>query len=101
MSRIRDKNTKPERIVRSALHRMGLRFSFHRSDLPGKPDIILLKYRTVIFVHGCFWHRHKNCKYSYTQKSRINPGIFFHCDMRETQDPARIGSFGNNINLPL
>lgn len=70
MSRIRDKNTKPERIVRSALHRMGFRFLLHRKDLPGKPDIVLPKHRTVIFVHGCFWHRHKNCKYAYTPKSR-------------------------------
>lgn len=70
MSRIRDKNTKPEKIVRSALHRMGLRFSLHRSDLPGKPDIVLLKHRTVVFVHGCFWHRHKGCKSAYTPKSR-------------------------------
>jgi len=49
---------------------MGFRFRLHRKDLPGKPDIVLPKYRTVIFVHGCFWHRHKNCKYSYNPKSR-------------------------------
>lgn len=70
MSRIRGKNTKPEKIVRSALRRMGFRFFLHRKNLPGKPDIVLPKYRTVIFVHGCFWHRHKNCKYAYTPKSR-------------------------------
>jgi len=62
MSRIRSKNTKPEMIVRSMLHRMGYRFRLYRNDLPGKPDIILRKYKTVIFVHGCFWHRHKGCK---------------------------------------
>lgn len=62
MSRIRSKNTKPEIIVRSLLHRMGYRFSLHRKDLPGKPDIVLTKYKTVVFVHGCFWHRHKGCK---------------------------------------
>lgn len=62
MSRIRGKDTKPERIVRSMLHQMGYRFRLHRSDLPGKPDIVLPKHRTVIFVHGCFWHMH-NCKY--------------------------------------
>lgn len=62
MSRIRSKNTKPEIIVRSLLHRMGYRFRLHRKDLPGKPDIVLTKYKTVIFVHGCFWHRHKGCK---------------------------------------
>lgn len=61
MSRIRSKDTKPEMIVRSLLHRMGYRFRLHRKDLPGKPDIVLPKYKTVIFVHGCFWHRHKKC----------------------------------------
>ena len=61
MSRIRSKNTKPEMHVRSALHRAGYRFRLHVKDLPGKPDIVLPKYKTVIFVHGCFWHRHKGC----------------------------------------
>ncbi|WP_373653311.1 very short patch repair endonuclease [Schlesneria sp. DSM 10557] len=71
MSRIRNRDTKPELIVRSLLHRMGYRFRLHRKDLPGKPDIVLPKYRTVIFVHGCFWHRHKGCRFAYTPKSRI------------------------------
>lgn len=62
MSRIRAKNTKPEIIVRSFLHRNGFRFRLHRKDLPGKPDIVLKKYNTVIFVHGCFWHQHEGCK---------------------------------------
>ena len=62
MSRIKSKNTKPEIVVRSLLHQMGYRFRLHRKDLPGKPDIVLAKYKTVIFVHGCFWHRHKGCK---------------------------------------
>ena len=72
MSRIRGKDTKPEIIVRSMLHRMGYRFRLHRKDLPGKPDIVLPKYNTVIFVHGCFWHRHEGCKYAYTPKSRVD-----------------------------
>ena len=71
MSRIRGKNTKPEKLVRSLLHRMGYRFRLHRRDLPGKPDIVLPKYKTVIFVHGCFWHRHRGCKLAYTPRSRI------------------------------
>jgi DNA mismatch endonuclease (patch repair protein) len=50
---------------------MGYRFRLHRKDLPGKPDIVLPKYKTAIFVHGCFWHRHKGCKYAYTPKSRV------------------------------
>lgn len=62
MSNIRSKDTKPERILRSALHRQGFRFRIHRKDLPGKPDIVLPKYSTVIFVHGCFWHYHKDCR---------------------------------------
>lgn len=70
MSRIRAKDTKPEMVVRSLLHRMGYRFRLHRSDLPGKPDIVLPKYGTVIFVHGCFWHRHKNCLLASTPKTR-------------------------------
>jgi len=62
MSRIRSKDTKPEIIIRSLLHKMGYRFRLHRKDLPGKPDIVLPKYKTVVFVHGCFWHRHRGCK---------------------------------------
>ncbi len=70
MSRIKGKDTKPELVVRSLLHRMGYRFRVNRPDLPGKPDIVLPKYKTVIFVHGCFWHRHKGCKLAYMPKSR-------------------------------
>ena len=61
MSRIGGKNTKPEILVRSLLHRMGYRFRLHNKELPGKPDIVLRKYKTVIFVHGCYWHRHIEC----------------------------------------
>lgn len=71
MSRIRSKNTKPEMVVRSMLHRMGFRFRLHDRKLPGNPDIVLPKYKTVIFVHGCFWHRHEACQYSYIPKSRV------------------------------
>lgn len=70
MSRIKGKDTIPEVKVRSLLHRLGYRFSLHRGDLPGRPDIVLQKYKTVIFVHGCFWHRHRGCKYAYTPKTR-------------------------------
>jgi DNA mismatch endonuclease (patch repair protein) len=62
MSRIRGKDTGPERIVRSLIHRMGYRFRLHGKKLPGRPDIIMAKYKTVVFVHGCFWHRHRRCK---------------------------------------
>ena len=62
MSRIRNKNTRPEKIVRSVLHLLGFRFRLHRRDLPGTPDIVLPGRKVVIFVHGCFWHQHKGCK---------------------------------------
>lgn len=61
MSRVRGKDTLPEKSVRSLLHSVGYRFRLHTRDLPGSPDIVLPKYRTVIFVHGCFWHRHAGC----------------------------------------
>ena len=70
MSAIKSKNTKPEIKVRKVLHSMGYRFRLHSKDLPGSPDIVLPKYKTVIFVHGCFWHRHHNCKYASTPKTR-------------------------------
>lgn len=72
MSRINSKNTKPEIVVRSLLHRAGFRFRIHRKDLPGKPDIVLPKFKTVIFVHGCFWHRHQGCEFAYMPKSRLS-----------------------------
>ncbi len=59
MSRIKGRNTKPELLIRKALHARGLRYRLHRGDLPGKPDIVLSGYRAVVFVHGCFWHAHK------------------------------------------
>lgn len=62
MAAIRSTNTRPEMRVRSALHALGYRFRLHRKDLPGRPDIVLPKYRTAILVHGCFWHCHR-CKY--------------------------------------
>ena len=70
MSRIRGKNSNPELIVRSYLHGKGFRFKVNVKNLPGKPDIVLKKYNTLIFVDGCFWHRHNGCKYAYTPKSR-------------------------------
>jgi DNA mismatch endonuclease (patch repair protein) len=63
MSQIKGKNTKPEMLVRKFLHANGFRYRLHDKKLPGKPDIVLPKYKTVIFVHGCFWHGHEGCKY--------------------------------------
>lgn len=71
MSRIRSADTKPELVLRSLLHRAGYRFRLHVKTLPGKPDIVLPKYKVVIFVHGCFWHRHEGCKRATIPKSRV------------------------------
>ena len=70
MSRIKGKNTKPEMLVRKFLHANGFRYRLHVKNLPGKPDIVLPKYKTVIFVHGCFWHGHEHCKYFVVPKTR-------------------------------
>jgi DNA mismatch endonuclease (patch repair protein) len=69
MSRIGSSDTAPEIIVRSYLHRAGLRFRLHERALPGTPDVVLPKWRVALFVHGCFWHRHRNCRFAYTPKS--------------------------------
>lgn len=70
MSAIRGKDTRPEMTVRRALHSNGFRYRLHVKDLPGKPDIVLPKYKAVIFIHGCFWHRHEGCHYAATPASR-------------------------------
>ena len=70
MSRIKGKNTKPEMLVRRFLHANGFRYKLHDKTLPGKPDIVLPKYKTVIFIHGCFWHGHEGCKYYIVPKTR-------------------------------
>jgi len=70
MSRIRSENTKPEMLVRKFLHAQGFRYKLHDKKLPGKPDIVLPKYKTIIFIHGCFWHGHNNCKYFVVPKTR-------------------------------
>lgn len=72
MSRIRSKNTKPEIMVRKFLFSNGFRYRLHVSTLPGKPDIFLPKYKTIIFVNGCFWHGHSNCKYANIPKSNTD-----------------------------
>jgi DNA mismatch endonuclease (patch repair protein) len=71
MSRIRSKNTLPEKVATQLLRSMGYVVECHRSDLPGKPDIVLPRRHTVIFVHGCFWHRHRKCKFAYVPKTRL------------------------------
>ena len=70
MSRIKGKDTKPEFIVRRYLHARGLRFRLHNKKLPGKPDLVFSKYKTVVFLHGCFWHKHDGCRYFVVPKTR-------------------------------
>jgi DNA mismatch endonuclease (patch repair protein) len=70
MAAIKSHNTKPEIAVRKLLHASGFRFRLHRKDLPGRPDIVLPRYKTVVFVHGCFWHQHEGCKLASKPSSR-------------------------------
>ncbi len=72
MSRIRSKDTKPEITVRKFLFANGLRYRLHSKQLPGKPDLVLPKHKTVIFIHGCFWHGHENCKHYSVPKTRTD-----------------------------
>ena len=74
MSSIRARNTRPEMRLRRAIHALGFRFRLHAKDLPGKPDLVLRKHRAVIFVNGCFWHRHPDCSLASTPAS--NPGFW-------------------------
>ena len=70
MSGIRGKDTRPEMMVRKGLHRLGFRFRLHNRNLPGKPDLVLPKRAAVVFVHGCYWHRHQGCRYATTPSTR-------------------------------
>lgn len=83
MSGIRGKNTKPELSLRRALHRLGLRFRIHSAGLPGRPDIVFPKFRAVVQVHGCFWHRHSGCRFATTPASRTD---FWRAKFEATMD---------------
>ncbi|WP_257283360.1 very short patch repair endonuclease [Endozoicomonas sp. SESOKO1] len=82
MAKIKSKDTKPEMIIRKYLHAKGLRYRIHDKQLPGKPDIVLPRFKTVIFVHGCFWHRHEKCRLAYTPKT--------HCDFWNKKFEANV-----------
>jgi DNA mismatch endonuclease, patch repair protein len=71
MSRIRGRNTRPELVLRKLLHSAGFRYRLHDAGLPGQPDLVLRKYKAVIFVHGCFWHRHAGCRVANMPKSNV------------------------------
>lgn len=96
MSRIRSTNTKPEMIVRSFLHRKGFRFRLHVKDLPGHPDIVLPKYKTVIEVRGCFWHRHEGCKKATTPSTHAVfwKEKFHHNVERDIQNRLKLQHLG-------
>lgn len=100
MSRIRGRDTKPELALRSALHRLGYRFRLSDRNLPGRPDIVLPKYKTAVFVHGCFWHRHKGCKYAYNPKSRVE---FWQHKFEENtaRDERNINDIRSNGWIPV
>lgn len=99
MSKIKSKNTGPEIIVRSVLHQMGYRFRLHKINLPGSPDIVLPKYKTVFFVHGCFWHRHQDCRYAYEPKSRTEfwQEKFYENILRDLRNRENIEKMGWKI----
>lgn len=101
MSRIKNRDTKPEIAVRSLLHRMGYRFRLHRKDLPGKPDIVLPKYKIVVFVHGCFWHRHEECRLAYTPKSNVDfwTEKFKSNLKRDAKNKAELENLGWNVRI--
>lgn len=72
MSRIKGRDTRPELLVRSIVHRLGFRFRLNPVKLPGRPDVVLTRHRTAVFVHGCFWHRHAHCRFAYRPKSNVS-----------------------------
>jgi len=99
MSRVQQQNTKPEKIVRSLLHRLGFRFRKNVSSLLGKPDIVLPKYKTIIFVHGCFWHQHTGCRKSRRPTTNVE---FWNEKLdkntkRDKQTEAELKNLGWNI----
>lgn len=99
MSRIKGANTRPEIALRSLLHRAGFRFRLHDRTLPGKPDIVLRKYRTVVFVHGCYWHRHAGCRNATTPSTRTEfwTEKFSATVERDQRKAAELRSQGWNV----
>jgi DNA mismatch endonuclease, patch repair protein len=96
MRRVHSTDTTPEKKVRSLLHGLGFRFRLHRSDLPGKPDIVLPKYRAAIFIHGCFWHRHPGCPRASTPATRREYWLpkFERTEQRDRINQAKLIELG-------
>lgn len=94
MSGIRGRNTRPEKLVRSALFAAGFRFRLHRRDLPGKPDLVLAKWRTVVFINGCFWHAHPDCRFFQLPKSR-RPFWIKKLEANRSRDAACTGALAD------
>ena len=127
MAAIKGKDTKPEMAVRRFLHSHGFRYRLHVNKLPGKPDIVLPKYKTAIFVHGCFWHQHKGCQYAYIPKSNTekwekkfeqnkirdrqviaeyqqlqwNPIVVWECEVRNGSFVTRLAEAGLVESVPI
>lgn len=83
MARIQGRNTKPEMVVRKTAHRLGYRFRLHRRDLPGSPDLVFLRQKKIVFVHGCFWHSHEGCRFAYKPKSNVE---FWESKLRKNRE---------------
>lgn len=99
MAQVKGRNTKPELMVRSLLHRLGYRFRLHRSSLPGNPDIVLPRYKAVVFVHGCFWHRHMGCKRASIPTSNVLywSNKFDRTVKRDEENKGTLESLGWNV----
>jgi DNA mismatch endonuclease (patch repair protein) len=95
MSRIRGKDTKPEMLVRRFLFAKGFRYKLHDKSLPGKPDIVLPKYKTVVFIHGCFWHGHEGCRYYVIPKTRTE---WWTAKIHKNKANDAIASYGLSKN---
>jgi DNA mismatch endonuclease, patch repair protein len=101
MSGIRGRDTKPEMAVRRYLHARGFRYRLHARELPGRPDIVLPRYRVVVFVHGCFWHRHEGCRFAYHPKSRQEfwgPKLDGNA-ARDARDQQRLRDLGWRVDV--
>lgn len=101
MSRVRARDTSAEVRVRRAAHGMGLRYRLYRRDLPGTPDLVFPKHRVVVFVHGCFWHRHPDCKKATTPKSRVEfwKSKFDRNTVRDRQAIEELGALGWRVAI--